>query len=106
YPSRHEGLGSVLIDALEAGLPVVATAVGGIPEIVEHGRNGLLVDGDDPEALERAVLAFRQDPSLRARVATANRDRARLYSSGAMADRYESLYRELSQRLQDGLDTP
>ena len=77
-----------LIDALEAGLPVVATAVGGIPEIIRDGENGILVKPDDPAALEAAVAAFHADAGLRARVAAANRLRAREFSPATMTGRY------------------
>lgn len=106
YPSRHEGLGSILIDALAAGLPVVATAVGGIPEIVVDGENGTLVPPGDVDALERAVVTFSTDRELRERVAAANRRRAQEFSASAMAGRYAALYRALAARQQPGLEIP
>jgi glycosyltransferase involved in cell wall biosynthesis len=96
YPSRHEGLGSVLLDALDFGLPVVATAVGGIPEIIGDGVNGLLCAPDDLDAQERALQMFRDDPALRRRVGQANRHRAQEFSAATMARRYDALYRELT----------
>lgn len=96
YPSRHEGLGSILLDALAAGLPIVASAVGGIPEIVADGENGLLCPPGDVDALERAVLALRADPALRARMASANREKARQFTAAAMTARYAALYRDLA----------
>lgn len=53
--SRNEGLGLALLEAGAAGLPVIATRVGGNPEVIEDGRNGVLVDSDDPAALAAAV---------------------------------------------------
>ena len=106
YPSRHEGLGSTLIDALEAGLPVVATAVGGIPEIIRDGENGLLAKPDESEALEAAVAAFHADAGLCARVATANRLRAREFSAATMTGRYARLYRDVAARQNAGLTLP
>ena len=106
FPSRHEGLGSTLLDALEAGLPVVATAVGGIPEIIRDGENGTLVSPDEPAALETAVAAFHGDAGLRARVSAANRQRATGYSAAAMTDRYAALYRDVAAHQNAPLTVP
>jgi glycosyltransferase involved in cell wall biosynthesis len=70
--------------------------VGGIPEIVTDGENGTLCEPGDLDALERAVLTFHADASLRARVGATNRERAAAYSAAAMTARYEALYRELA----------
>lgn len=96
FPSRFEGLGSVLIDALEFGLPVVAARVGGIPEIIVDGENGSLCEPGNLDALERAVLTLLDDPTRRAEVAAANRRRAGDFSAAAMTGRYVALYRELA----------
>ncbi len=61
HPSRSEGLGSVLLEASIAHLPLVGTAIGGIPEIVQEGKTGLLVPSDDAEALATAVAALSAD---------------------------------------------
>jgi len=106
YPSRHEGLGSILLDALDTGLPVVATDVGGIPEIVRDGENGLLVRPDDPAALEAAVAAFASDDRLRNQVAAANRLRAKEFSAAAMTGRYERLYRDVAARQNAAVTLP
>ena len=95
YPSRHEGLGSVLLDAMTFGLPIVATAVGGIPEIVQHGVNGLLCEVDDIAGLAAALLTLRADADLRGRMAVANRERAGEFSPAAMTERYIEVYRGL-----------
>lgn len=92
YPSRHEGLGSILLDALVLGLPVVATAVGGIPEVIEDGVNGILCRPDDVDALAAAVLEFHADADLRERVGRANRSKAVDYSPARMTDRYIDMY--------------
>ena len=60
--SLAEGLGSSILDALAAGVPVVATAVGGIPEYIDNGKTGLLVPAADPQALARAVIDQIQNP--------------------------------------------
>lgn len=95
YPSRHEGLGSILLDAMEFGLPIIATNVGGIPEIVEDGLNGFLCEVDDIAAMSEAILELSHDPGLRARIAAVNRKKAEQYSPGQMTVRYVELYQRL-----------
>lgn len=95
FPSRYEALGSTLLDALTAGLPCVASDVGGIPEVIRHDREGLLVPPGDPEALARAILALYRDPAARRRYSEAARDRAAQYNAGRMADRYLALYQSI-----------
>lgn len=73
HPARSEGLGVALLEAAAAGLPVVATRVGGIPEAMVEGRTGLLVDEDDPDALGRALLRLLGDADLRRRMGTDGR---------------------------------
>lgn len=72
--SRREALPLSLVEALAAELPVVATTVGGIPEIVEHERTGLLVPPDQPAALAAAVTRLHDDPEMARRLALAGRD--------------------------------
>ena len=68
-PSREEGLPLALVEAMALGVPVVATPVNGIPEVVEHDVTGLLVPVGDPAALATAIDAVLDDPLLRARLA-------------------------------------
>ena len=65
-PTDRDGIPNVLVEAMAAGAPVVATAVSGIPELVEHEVNGLLIPPDDPEALADALLRLHDDPELTA----------------------------------------
>jgi glycosyltransferase involved in cell wall biosynthesis len=72
-PSRWEGFGMVLLEAFAAGTPVIGTKVGGIPEIIEHGKNGLLSD-PDPKSLASCIRDMLQDESLAGQLVDEGRD--------------------------------
>ncbi len=92
-----EGLGTVLLEAMAAGLPVVGTNVGGIPDIIRDGENGLLVPERAPEAIARAVERITTDTSLRERLAqSALRDVRRRFSWEVIAREFEKLFIEVS----------
>jgi glycosyltransferase involved in cell wall biosynthesis len=69
----RDGIPNVLVEAMAAGLPVVSTAVSGIPELIESGENGLLVPEGDDVALAAAIELLLQDAALRARLARSAR---------------------------------
>jgi glycosyltransferase involved in cell wall biosynthesis len=83
--SCEEGMGSVLVEALNAALPIVATTAGGITEVVEDGANGLTVPPRNPEALARAQLRLINDPALRSALAAEAHRRREDFSSPRMA---------------------
>ena len=92
-PSRSEAFPNAVIEAMAAGLPVVASRVGGIPEVVRHGENGVLVPPDDPQAVADAILGLmdRRDEAA-ALGAAARADVARDYTIDRMVERFEDLY--------------
>lgn len=92
--SRWEGLPLALVEAALRARPVVATAVGGVPEIVEDGVTGLLVPHGDARAMTEAIVRLLGDPSLGRRMGRAARERA-LERFGALrcADEHDRLYR-------------
>jgi glycosyltransferase involved in cell wall biosynthesis len=93
-PSLSEGLPLALVEAMSFGLPVVVSAVGGIPEVVSDNVDALLVPPSDVIALASALRALINDPALRRRLGAAARTRARRdYDITTMVDRYERLYR-------------
>ena len=94
-PSYREGTPRVISEAMAAGLPVVATCVDGIPEQVEHGVNGLLVEPRQARPLVEAILELAHDEGLRRRMGEAGRKRAEAYSMDAMVAAIDQLYQEL-----------
>jgi glycosyltransferase involved in cell wall biosynthesis len=94
-PSRAEGLGSSALLAMAHGLPVVASRVGGLPEIVEDGASGWLVEPESPAALARALIRTASDPGRLRSFGLAGRERARAFSSATMVNRTEALYHRL-----------
>ncbi len=98
-PSRHEGLGVAVLEAMATGLPVVASAVGGIPEALEPGRTGLLVPPDDPVALAAALGELARDRERAQQMGKAGRERVLAeFSMEALTERYERLYDQVCER--------
>lgn len=93
--SRKEGLPMVLLEAMSAGLPVVATAVGAVPEVIRHGQEGLVTDAASPQALAAAMKQLLDSPELRTSLSQAGKLRVTTqYSVAAMADHYLKVYRD------------
>lgn len=95
-PSREEGLGSVLLEAMAAGVPVVAARAGGIPEVVRHEHTGILFEPGDARGLAEGIERLYREPGLREHLAeTAARETA-AYTPAIMAERYLELYRDIA----------
>lgn len=93
-PSHMEGMPMSLLEAMSWGLPVVATAVGGMPEIVTHEVNGLLVAPGDIDALAAAIARLMGDPGLRERLGSAAREAvATRFSLNTAVERLIEVYR-------------
>ncbi|HWN19989.1 MAG TPA: glycosyltransferase [Gemmatimonadales bacterium] len=98
-PSSAEAFGNVFAEALASGLPIVGSATGGIPDLVEHGRNGLLVPSGDVQALAGAIRYLANDPELRTEMALRNRVKAEATLEWAQVTRrYQSIYEALQHR--------
>jgi glycosyltransferase involved in cell wall biosynthesis len=90
----RDGIPNVMVEAMAAGLPVVSTAVSGIPELVRNGENGLLVPPEDPGALASALLRLATDVPLRDRLAAAGRETvAERFDGDVLARRMAGLFR-------------
>ncbi len=102
HPATMEGLGVALLQAASAGVAIVATRVGGIPEVVEDDRTGLLVPAADAAALEAACHRLLADQALRRRLGSAARERVcEHFSLPAMVAGNLAVYRELVAQRED-----
>lgn len=102
-PSFTEGLPNVVLEASAAGLPVIATAVGGTPECIIHGTTGLLIPPGQPEPLISSITTLLCDPDLRQRLGQAGREYVREeFSFSHQANDYL----QLLERLEIGQGTP
>jgi glycosyltransferase involved in cell wall biosynthesis len=98
-PSLGEGLSNTLLEAMSLALPVVATRVGGTPEVVREGETGWLVPPREPAALAAAVLKILRDPDLAARVGAQGRDLvATRFSAACAAARMAQVFRQVAAR--------
>lgn len=97
FPSVYEGMPMVLVEAMAAGLPIVASAVGGIPDMLEDGKSALLCE-PDAASVVTAVERLLSDEGLRKSLGMAARERAADFSSDAMARAYLSVYKRKGVR--------
>jgi glycosyltransferase involved in cell wall biosynthesis len=95
--SRHEGLPVALMEAYAIGVPVVATRAGGVPEVVEDGGSGALVDIEDPDALADAIVTLAADEPGRRKLARRASDLAGRFDSSVAVQRIEALYGEVGR---------
>jgi glycogen(starch) synthase len=96
-PSRFETLPRILIEALAAGVPQVASSANGIPEIVEHGVTGLIVDPITPETFAEAMIRMSSSPELRALMSQRSRERALAhFDINAVMEKQVRVYRALA----------
>lgn len=94
-PSRKEGIGSILLDAMQHSLPVIASRVGGVPEVVKHRDNGLLIDPERPDQLAEAIVEMYRQPALRHEYGRRGESIASRYTAGVMCGKYMALYEKV-----------
>jgi len=94
-PSLNEGMGRVIVEAMAAGKPIVASDIGGIRNLIDPQISGILVPPADPETLTAAIKDLYRDPAQRASMGEAGRQRAAAFSDTAMIEKIDTLYSEL-----------
>lgn len=96
--SRQEGLPVALMEAMTSGLPAVVTRVGGMPEVLDDGDQGLLVEPGDPAALAAALGRLADDRELRERLGAAARERAARFDVAGAQRAVEAVYEQVLRR--------
>jgi glycosyltransferase involved in cell wall biosynthesis len=96
--TRYEGLSHVMLEAMAAGAPVIASAVGGNPEVIDHGRNGLLTPLDDRAAILSAIGRLLDDPAFADRLRRAAADDVRAYRWDTLVERTATTLESLAPR--------
>jgi glycosyltransferase involved in cell wall biosynthesis len=97
-PSLNEGMGRVLVEAMAAGKPVVASRVGGIPDLVKHGQNGLLVEPGDVTGLSLAIRKLLIDKKMQDEMGMKGRTMAQNFGVEKMVEKIDALYSSLHQK--------
>ena len=91
-PSLSESFGIVNLEAMASGLPIVATKVGGLSEIVKDGENGFLVEPKNPEQIAKKVLLILENDKLRKKISKNNKEEVKKYTWDEIANRLEKIY--------------
>jgi glycosyltransferase involved in cell wall biosynthesis len=95
-PSRREAFGYVLLEAMVTHLPIIASQIGGIPEVVEDRKTGILFEPEDTESLSKAITSLLKDIQKRKQMGEAGHTRAtQKFSAKVMAENYEKLYEKI-----------
>lgn len=94
-PSISEGFGIVILEAMASGLPIIATRVGGIPDVVEDGVNGYLVDARNTDEIAKNIIKLIQNDVVRIEMAIQNMEKAKMYSWDEVSGTVESVYRDI-----------
>jgi glycosyltransferase involved in cell wall biosynthesis len=95
FPTWREGFPNVVLEAMAAGLPLVATPVGAIPDVVREGDEALLVPARDPDALAAALQRLVSDAALRRAMGARARERALSFSRERVLEQLAGIWREL-----------
>ncbi len=94
-PSLNEGMGRVLVEAMALGKPIVASNIGGIPDLIFHGKNGFLVPPQKPDELAQYIQFLLEDKNIRKMMGQEGKELAQHFSAEQMVQKIESLYNHL-----------
>jgi glycosyltransferase involved in cell wall biosynthesis len=97
FPSLQEGLGSTLLDAMDAQLPIIASNAGGIPDLIKHEVNGLLIEPQNTQAIIDNLLRLTQDLELAGKLAKAGKKKSTEYTPDIISKRYMNIYQSITQ---------
>ncbi|UYI48538.1 glycosyltransferase family 4 protein [Vibrio natriegens] len=97
HPSYTEGLGSVILEGMSAGLPVIGTNTGGIPDIIEHGDNGLLIDPGNADALAASIVTLYEDKQKRANFIKNGVKKLEKFDISYTSQQYLELYKKIEK---------
>jgi len=95
HPSHSEGLGSVILEAIQAGLPVIGTNAGGIPDIIENNVSGLLVEAGNGKSLAEAITLMVEDEALKTRLLAGGKEKLKLFDIVYTCSLYDAIYRSM-----------
>ena len=98
-PSLSEGFPNVVLEAMASGLPIVATKVGGLPEIVKNGENGFLIKPRNSKELAKKILLILNDKELSGRMSKNNIKEAKKYSYENVVDNLEKVYFKVTNKI-------
>lgn len=96
FPSLNEGLGSILLDIMQTKVPIIASDVGGIPDIIKNNKNGILIEPKNSDAIYDAIVKLYNDKNLREKLSSEAFKDMDNFSSEMMANRYEKIYMDIN----------
>lgn len=96
HPSYTEGLGSVILEGMQSGLPVIGSRAGGIPDIIEHQITGLLIEPGDADSLAEAIVTIQQDAELRSRLLAGAKQKLQQFDIRHTALLYQDIYHKVN----------